>query len=80
LGNPVIEPGTGFTTKPGVAALRRTAGSEIGSVLYPNGVLQTAAMPERKAESVPWNPVGVQIRVHDLSWGAPLSQRRQALL
>ncbi len=58
-GNPVLQPGTGFTTKPGVAALRRTPGCEIGTVLYPNGVPQSA-MPEQKAVSVMWNPVGVQ--------------------
>ena len=36
-GNPAIEPGTGFTTQPGVAALRRTPGQEIRSVRTPTG-------------------------------------------
>jgi hypothetical protein len=35
--NPVIQPGTGFTTQPGVAALRRTPGKGIRIVLNPNG-------------------------------------------
>ena len=43
----VIQPGTGFTTKPGVAALRRTPGKEVESVPNPNGVPQRV-MPGRK--------------------------------
>ena len=36
----VIQPGTGFTTEPGVAAVRRTPGQEIRVAPNPNGVLQ----------------------------------------
>ena len=36
----VILPGTGFTTKPGVAALRRTPGKTIEISSNPNGVPQ----------------------------------------
>ena len=39
-GNRVIKPGTGFTTKPGVAALRRTPSKEIEITPNPNGVPQ----------------------------------------
>ena len=38
--NRAIQPGTGFTTKPGVAALRRTPGTEIQIAPNPNGVPQ----------------------------------------
>ena len=43
--NRVIQPGTGFTTEPGVAALRRTPGQEIRVAPNPNGVPQRL-MPE----------------------------------
>jgi len=33
-----IEPGTGFTTKPGVAATRRTPGCDDSDISNPNGV------------------------------------------
>jgi len=36
-GNRVIQPGTGFTTQPGVAALRRTPGKGFGFYLNPGG-------------------------------------------
>ena len=45
--NCAIEPGTGFITKPGVAALRRTPGKEIEMAPNPNGVPQRL-MPEPK--------------------------------
>ena len=39
----MIQPGTGFTTQPGVVALRRTPGTGIGNVQNPGGVPQSAA-------------------------------------
>ena len=57
--NRVIEPGTGFTTKPGVAALRRTPGKGIGIDPNPNGVPHPPILEPKQAFAM-WNPVGVR--------------------
>ena len=77
----VLQPGTGFTTKPGVAAVRRTPGQEMGIAPNPNGVPQLRMLNlKRKMVLAMWNPVGVQAVLFRNSWGAPLSRRPQALL
>jgi len=58
-GKSVIQPGTGFTTQPGVAALRRTPGIGIGIDPNPNGVPHPP-IPEPQSAFAMWNPVGVR--------------------
>ena len=53
---PAILPGTGYTTKPGVAALRRTPGDGTEKGRTPTGFHNGV----RKTTGVVWNPVGVQ--------------------
>ena len=50
------QPGTGFTTEPGVAVLRRTPGTGIGIDPNPNGVPHPP-IPEPKQAFAMWNPV-----------------------
>jgi len=61
--NPAIQPGTGFTTKPGVAGLRRTPGTGPRNVQNPDGVPQHGhhSLIKYCSSSELWNPVGVRI-------------------
>jgi len=63
--NRVILPGTGFTTKPGVAALRRTPGKKMEISRNLNGVPQRP-MLAHKLSFVLWNPVVVECACRDV--------------
>ena len=68
----MIQPGTGFTTKPGVAALRRTPGKEIGIAANPNGVKDSEAV---KVGNYSFNRVPSGPRVLLLEKRGPLGTR-----